>query len=95
MRPVSFGWWFLASLPIGWLLLPVLAYITGQRIVGPYEGTRGLLSFLSSIYGAAIEGDALALILVLAPTLLLAIWGLYGGWRRRMIARAEQAEEDR
>ena len=75
-------WWLAGSLALGWLVLPVLAYIIGRQIIGPYEGSRGLASYVGSIFSAVAEGQALAIALVFAPALLLGIWALQGYLRR-------------
>jgi hypothetical protein len=85
----------LGAQAVGWVLLPVLAYLAGRQIIGPYEGTRGFASFIGNIYGAAGSGDALALVLVFAPTLLLAIWMLQqrlSRWLRGRAASPRTAE---
>lgn len=61
---------------IGSVLLPVLAYVIGGRLVGPYPGTRGLGSFLEAIYADAASGSLLAFCLLLGPAICVASWAL-------------------
>lgn len=78
--------WLLGSLALGWLALPALAYALGRRVIGPYEGSRGLASYAGSIYAAAGAGQPLALTMVFSPLLIFAIWSLHGYLRRRLLA---------
>lgn len=68
-----------AHLLCGLGLLPVLVYVVGEAVVGPYEGTAGLASFLGSIYGGLANFDLGAWILVATPSLIAATW--YAGMR--------------
>jgi hypothetical protein len=86
-RIPKYVWWLLASLMLGWLALPGLAYVLGRQVIGRYEGDRGLASYAGSIYAAAGEGRPLAMVMVFAPTLLLGIWALHN-YLRRQIASA-------
>ena len=56
------------------LAVPVAVYVLGGLIVGPYEGERGLLGMMGTIYVDALTGHAAAWLLLLAPVLLVAIW---------------------
>lgn len=79
--------WLVAGIAAagGALVLPVVAYVAGGQIVGPYPGPRGLASYLGGIYGDALGGHPLALALVLTPALVMLIWlaraWLHGRWR--------------
>lgn len=55
-------------------LLPVLVYVVGEAVVGPYQGTAGLGSFLGSIYGDLLKFKPGAWILVTTPSLIVGIW---------------------
>ncbi|MCC7258228.1 MAG: hypothetical protein IT486_07630 [Gammaproteobacteria bacterium] len=78
--------WLLAGTAAigGMLVLPVLGYVAGGRLVGPYAGPRGLASYLGSIYGDALAGHPLALMLVLAPGAIVGVWLLRAGVLHRM-----------
>ena len=86
----SYRWLLPASLVLGWLLLPILAFVAGQLAIGPYQGARGLGSFLSDVYGAVLNGEVLAMVLVFAPALLLAIWYLQARLRRLLAREAAE-----
>ena len=73
----------------GALILPVLGYIGGGRIVGAYAGPRGLASYLGSIYDAAGRGRPLALSLLLAPALIAGVW-LFRIWLLRRLQPMRQ-----
>lgn len=73
-------------------LLPVLVYVFGEAVVGPYEGTRGLASFLGSIYGDLLRFEPGAWILVTTPSLIVGIW--HGAIRlQRLLLRDEPGFE--
>jgi hypothetical protein len=55
-------------------LLPVLVYVVGEAVVGPYEGIAGLASFLGSIYGDLLRFKPGAWILVTTPSLIVGVW---------------------
>ena len=86
-----FGYLVLALL-FGFLILPTGTYMAGQRWVEPYEGSRGLGTFIASIYGAAMQGKVLALAVLLAPALVVLVWYLHG-WLWRRIGAAEPGPE--
>jgi len=73
----------LSLLLLSCLLLPVLAYISGRAVVGPYEGSSGLLGYLGSIFGDAARGSWLAWVLLLAPVATVALWTLIGRFSRK------------
>ena len=79
------AWWLAASLVLGWLVLPVLAYLLGRQLIGPYEGSRGLSTYVGSIFSAVAQGQPLAIVMVIAPALLLGIWALQGYLRRKTL----------
>ena len=54
--------------------VPVVIYVFGSLIVGPYQGDGGLLGMMGAMYADALTGHPAALILLFAPALLLAIW---------------------
>jgi hypothetical protein len=78
-----------ACLLAGALFLPVAAYIIGGRMIGPYEGPRGMASYLGAIYGDVGRGQPLALILVFGPAACLAAWSLRGWLTRRLTPPAD------
>ena len=65
--------WFYAFL-VSLMIVPVLIYLAGGLIVGPYEGEGGLLEMMGSIYVAALTGHWSAWMLLLSPLLLVGIW---------------------
>lgn len=75
----------------GVLILPVTAYLAGGRLAGTYAGSRGLASYLGTIYGAAGRGRPLALILLLAPVLIAGVWG-FRKWLLRSLQRSRPGE---
>ena len=56
------------------ILVPILIYISGGLLVGPYEGDSGLSGLVSNIYGDALSGKLSALFLLLSPMLLVLVW---------------------
>jgi hypothetical protein len=54
--------------------VPVAIYVLGGLIVGPYEGERGLIGMMGTIYVDALTGHVSTWIMLLAPALLVAIW---------------------
>jgi len=71
----------------GSLILPVVAYWVGGKIVGAYAGPRGLATYIGSIYRDAADGSPLALAMVTGPVLVAAIWALRGWGLRHFLAR--------
>ena len=63
-----------ALLVIGAVIVPIVAYLVGGTIVGPYEGNGGLTDYLGTIYLSAGRGERAALTLILTPLLIVAIW---------------------
>ncbi len=61
-------------LAAGLVLLPLLVYLVGQLVVGPYEGGRGIMGFVGSIYAGLLRGEVSAWLLVASPALLTACW---------------------
>ena len=64
----------ISHLLCGFGLLPVLVYVVGEAVVGPYEGMTGLGSFLGSIYVDLLAFEPGAWILVTTPSLVVGIW---------------------
>jgi len=58
----------------GFGLLPVLVFVVGEAVVGPYAGTSGLASFLGTIYGDLLTFEPGAWILVATPSLIVGAW---------------------
>lgn len=77
----------MALLLAGGLLFPVIAYVAGKRIVGPYDGGRGLGAYLGNIYGGAAAGEWQALLLLTAPLLIAGLW--YGLFRLNRATRSQ------
>jgi hypothetical protein len=59
---------------LGGLVLPVVGYVAGKRVIGAYEGKLGLSDYLGSIYSAAARGEVLAWWLMLTPVLIALVW---------------------
>ncbi|MEE9135436.1 MAG: hypothetical protein V3U00_01825 [Gammaproteobacteria bacterium] len=56
------------------LVVPVLIYVAGRALVGPYEGPLGLLGLIGHIYSDASLGQVSAWFLLLSPALILLVW---------------------
>ena len=70
------------------LSVPVLVYVFGRGLVGPYKGPLGLLGLIGNIYADALLGRVSAWFLLLSPLLVVLVW--YGvAWlhRTRMFRR--------
>jgi hypothetical protein len=76
---------------LGFVLVPVCAYVGGSLVVGDYEGDSGLLGYLVAIFGDALRGRWLAWVMILAPLLLVGIWTLVARTGRRMRAPADDS----
>ena len=76
---------------LGFCLLgvPAIVYWVGGLLAGPYEGERGILGMMGTIYGDALTGHLSALILLFAPMILIGIW--IGCSRLRQFLRARAA----
>lgn len=65
--------------------VPLIIFLSGGLIVGPYEGDGGLLGLMRAIYADAATGHLSAIFLLLSPMLLAGIW--YGVFRwKRLLA---------
>lgn len=79
-------WGLLAGLCL--IGVPVVIYIFGSLIVGPYQGDGGLLGMMAAMYVDALTGHPAALILLFAPAILVGIWiGVFFA-RNRLLRRA-------
>ncbi len=56
-----------ALLAFGLFILPVGVYLVGQQVVGEYLAEGGIWTLALDMWGDAIRGQPLALLLVLAP----------------------------
>jgi hypothetical protein len=82
-------WWLAgAALALGGVILPIAAYVTAGRFVGSYAGTRGLASYLGTLYAEAGAGRPLALLLILGPLACVGAW-LLRAWTLRRLAAPE------
>jgi len=66
------GWLIVALLCV--IIVPVLVFLGGWLLAGPYEGDGGIFGLMATIYADALLADLSALLLLLSPLLLLAIW---------------------
>lgn len=64
----------LALFVTGAAIIPLGGYLVGLFVIGAYEGENGLAGYLGSIYLAAWQGEKAALILILAPILVVGVW---------------------
>ena len=88
MRPMS---WMLFTL-LSILTVPVVVFLVGRLLAGPYEGKFGLLGLMGNIYRDAILGNAGAWLILLSPLILIAIW--WGSFRlSRYLGRHLNGEE--
>jgi hypothetical protein len=69
------------------ILVPVLIYLAGGLLVGPYEGESGVLGLTMSIYGDALTGKLSTWFLLISPMLLVLIWLACAGMRRNINKR--------
>jgi hypothetical protein len=58
----------------GFGLLPVLVFTVGEAVVGPYQGTSGLASFMSSLYVGLANFEFGAWLLVTTPSIIVGVW---------------------
>jgi len=65
--------WLLAALLFGLLALPVLVYLTGLTILGPYAH-GGLPAFLSDFLADLVRLRWFSWSLVLGPLVIVATW---------------------
>lgn len=74
-------------------LVPVVVFLGGWWLAGPYEGEGGVFSMMGQIYRDALTGHAGALLMLLAPLLLVAIWqGAF--WLRSGISAAQARDDE-
>lgn len=85
------GWLLLTLLSI--LLVPLLVYLGGTLLAGPYEGERGLAGLVSSVWRDGLSGRITALLLLFGPVLLVIIWRLAFLLRRLATAQPAPAQE--
>ena len=69
------------------LLVPILIYVSGGFLVGPYEGESGLLGLVTNIYGDALTGTLSTWFLLLSPMLLVLIWSTCAWMHRNINSR--------
>jgi len=74
---------------LGCVALPIVAYVGGGRLAGPYAGPRGLASYLGAIYQDAGRGSPLALALLFGPLLCAVVWALRSLLLGRVPERAD------
>lgn len=75
-----------ALLIAGAILAPVAVYVFGVNLIAPYEGDGGMLGFLGSVYGEALNGKAAAWGLILSPAAFVLTW-----WAVYRLIRAGRA----
>lgn len=64
-------WWSGGGLLFGLILLPMLIYLVGARLLGGYAGGQGLGAFLADFYRSLASGSLAAWSIALGPTALI------------------------
>ena len=75
------------------ILVPIVVFLGGLLLAGPYEGNGGVFGLMGVIYRDALTGHASALLLLSSPLLLVGGW-LAAFWLRRNIIRRQTAPGD-
>ena len=65
-------WLILAAFSVA--VVPVVVFLGGLWLAGPYEGDGGIFGMMAEIYGDALTGRTNALLLLFSPVLLVVIW---------------------
>lgn len=76
------------------IFVPLAVFFGGLLLAGPYAGDAGFFGLLGGIYTDAITGHFGAILLLLSPVLLLAIWKVAAA-AYRLICRQQAATADR
>lgn len=58
----------------GFGLLPVLVFVVGEALVGPYQGPVGLASFMGALYADLGNFQLGAWLLVATPSIIVGVW---------------------
>ncbi len=84
---------FLSLLLVGFVILPVLAFIVGHYLAGSYEGRFGVFGYLGAIYADFLRGKWAASVLVATPLVVIGFW--YGALRLRayLLRKSQIASE--
>lgn len=85
---------WISALILCLLGVPLIIYVTGGLIVGPYEGDGGIVGLMRAIYGDALSGHITAILLLLSPLALFGIWYGVIRWKRLLQAPAEATAGD-
>ncbi len=75
---------WLALLFLGCIVVPIGGYVAGGRVADAYAGSRGLASYLGTIYQDAAQGRPLALAILLGPLACGLVWRLRSALLRRV-----------
>ena len=70
-------YWLFTALSLGlagFLVFPVLAFVAGNALAGPYAGPYGVFGFLMNIYADMSLGHWAAATLLATPALIFVIW---------------------
>ncbi|MDG2154895.1 MAG: hypothetical protein P8M26_03015, partial [Gammaproteobacteria bacterium] len=56
------------------IIVPFAIFTGGSWLIGPYEGSFGIIGFFFSIYSDALKAQPAAWLLLLAAPMLVFIW---------------------
>lgn len=59
------------SAAVGFLLVPMAVFLTGQEVFGPYRDGAGMLSFYADFQSGLLAGDPIPWIMFISPYFLV------------------------
>ncbi|NND53544.1 MAG: hypothetical protein HKN56_01055 [Gammaproteobacteria bacterium] len=65
--------------------VPVVVFLGGLWLAGPYAGENGFLGMARTLYGDVLSGHAGAIGLLLSPVAIIAVWRM-AFYARKLIA---------
>lgn len=69
--------------------VPVVVFLGGWWLAGPYEGDNGIFGMLGNLYGDALTGHPGAIGLLVSPVLIVGIWVIALRARSVIISRQQ------
>jgi len=76
------------------ILMPVVVFVGGMLLAGPYEGKASLIGLMSAIYKDGLSLKPGALLLLTWPVVLILLWAGALRLRRRLIGQENSVDRD-